>query len=65
MADLLPVDNIPEGCDVLRPAVVVLQVVGMLPYIQAQDGNGWVISHLHEWVVLVGGGGDNELAVLH
>src|SRR5690349_20404113 len=29
--DLVPVDDVPEGLDVLGPAVLVLEVVGVLP----------------------------------
>lgn len=33
-----PVDHVPEGADVLRPAVLVLEVVGVLPHVEAEDG---------------------------
>lgn len=34
-----PVDHVPEGADVLGPAVLVLEVVGVLPHVQAEDGD--------------------------
>ena len=37
LVDLLPVDHFEEGLDVFRPAVLVFQVVGMLPHIQTQN----------------------------
>src|SRR5690606_10296641 len=35
--DLVPVDDVVERADVVRAAVLVLQVVGVLPHVQAQD----------------------------
>ena len=35
-SDRLPVDDIPEGRDVIGPAVLVVEVVGVLPPV---DGN--------------------------
>src|SRR4029077_6691526 len=35
--DLVPVDDVPEGLDVFGPAVLVLQVVGVLPDVEAED----------------------------
>lgn len=35
----LPVDNVPDGAEVLGLAVLVLQVVGVLPGIDAQQGD--------------------------
>jgi tetratricopeptide (TPR) repeat protein len=37
LVDLIPVDDVPPGRQVLRPPVVVLQVVRMLPDVVAQD----------------------------
>src|SRR5216683_583244 len=36
-ADLVPVHDVPEGVDVLRPPVLVLEVVGVLPDVEAED----------------------------
>src|SRR2546421_13085236 len=36
--DLVPVDDVPERLDVLGPPVLVLEVVGVLPHVQAEDG---------------------------
>ncbi|ENH91544.1 phosphomannomutase [Pseudomonas aeruginosa VRFPA02] len=35
--DLPPVDHVVESADVFRAAVLVLQVIGVLPYVQAED----------------------------
>ena len=31
---LIPVDHIPPSCNVVRPAVLVLEIVGMFPYVK-------------------------------
>jgi hypothetical protein len=38
----VPVHNVPERCDVIRAAVLVVQVVSMFPDVQAQDGSATV-----------------------
>lgn len=38
VGDGRPVDNVPDGSEVLGLAVLVLQVVGMLPSVNAQQG---------------------------
>jgi hypothetical protein len=35
----LPVDNIPDGTEVLSLAVLVLEIVGVLPRINTHDGH--------------------------
>src|SRR5690554_1285811 len=52
--DLGPVDDLEERGDVVRAAVLVLQVVGVLPHVQAQDGGVARADVLHQRVVLVG-----------
>mmetsp|Transcript_1836 Transcript_1836/g.6037 ORF Transcript_1836/g.6037 Transcript_1836/m.6037 type:complete len:260 (-) Transcript_1836:150-929(-) len=59
---LVPVDDVVEGGNVLRPAVLVLEVVGVLPHVDAQDGD--VAAGVHQRVVLVGAGGDFDRAIL-
>src|SRR5262245_46609537 len=61
-----PVHDRPPGGDVVGSLVAVFEVVGVLPDIQAQDGCARAARDglAHERVVLVGGGGDRELAVL-
>ena len=56
--DLGPVDEVPEGVDVVWATVLVVEVVGVLPDIQAKD---WFVSE-HDGGVLVGGGADMEFA---
>ena len=38
LIDFVPVDYVPPGGEIFRTAVVVFQVVGMLPDIVAEDG---------------------------
>src|SRR5437764_9676198 len=56
LADLGPVDHVPPRRDVLRPAVLVLEVVGMFPDVEAEDRR----APLHERAVLVGRGLDAQ-----
>src|SRR3546814_20611128 len=50
--------------DVVRAAVLVLQVVGVLPHVQAQDRGVARADALHERAVQVGAALDRELAGL-
>src|SRR6266436_3648609 len=58
LVDLVPVDGVPPGREVVGTAVLVLEVVGVLPDVVAEDG----VAALGDGVVLVGGGDDGELA---
>ena len=53
----LPVDNLPDGLEVLGLAVLVLEVVGVLPGVDAEEG--LVVAGDG---VLVGAGDDGEVA---
>ena len=45
----------PEGSDVLGASVLVLEVVGMLPHVEPQEGDHLRPVHpVHQRVVLVG-----------
>lgn len=39
LAHVLPVNDIPDSLNVVRPHIFVLQVVGMLPYIDTEEGD--------------------------
>src|SRR5690606_29659801 len=56
---LIPVHYVPEGGDVLGPAVLVLQVVSVLPDVETQKRR----VALHDGAVLVGCAVDGQLAV--
>src|SRR4051812_31024044 len=64
-----PVDYVPDGPEVIRPAVLIFQVVGMFPYVHAEDrraagGAGWREHGIwHDGIVLICRGGDGQLAV--
>ena len=58
LVDLVPVDDVPPGGEVVGTLVLVLQVVGVLPDVVAEDG----VEALAQRRVLVGGGDDLELA---
>jgi len=59
LGDGLPVHHAPPGVEVIRPLVLIFQVIGVLPDIDAHD------RHLagHVRVILVGAREDLELAV--
>ena len=60
LVDLVPVDSVPPCGEVIGSAVLVLEVVGMLPHIVAQDG----VFALRERTVLVGACGDYQFAAV-
>src|SRR5579864_7510818 len=47
--DLIPVDHVPPGVKVLWTAVLILEIVGVLPNIVAHDR----VQTVHKWAVLV------------
>src|SRR4051794_14987108 len=59
-ADLAPVHHVPPGRDIVRPPVLVLQIVGVLPDIEAEDR----LLAVHERVVLVRRAHDRQLAAV-
>src|ERR1017187_9184303 len=56
--DLVPVDHVPPGGEIVGAAVLILEVVGMLPDIVAEDG----IQSLSQRRFLVGGRKNLELS---
>jgi hypothetical protein len=61
LVDLLQVDNIEKLSDIVRPAVLIEQIVGMLPHIQPENRKFALTAR----VVLIGGGNDLQFAVVH
>src|SRR5207302_8319564 len=59
LVDLAPVDNVPPRSQIFGAAVVVLQIVGVLPHVVAEDR----IEPLRKRAVLVGRGDDLHIAV--
>src|SRR5258705_4929509 len=58
LLDFLPVDDVPPRLDVVGPAVLVFQIVGVLPDVETHDR----LLTLHQRIVLVRGARDRELA---
>ena len=58
--DFIPVDYIPPGGEIFRAAVVVFQVVGMLPDVVAEDGE----MTLRDGIVLIRRAHDVHVAAL-
>src|SRR5437762_9786189 len=62
LVDFVPVDDVPPRVDVVRAAVLVFQVVGVLPDVEAEDR----LLPVHHRVVLVRRALDRDLpAVVH
>src|SRR5207245_11766767 len=59
LVDLTPVDHVPPLSQIFGPAIVVLQIVGVLPDVVAEDR----IKPLRKRVVLVGSSDDLDIAV--
>ena len=51
LGGFVPIDDVPPGLDVVATEVLILQIVGMLPNIQAQ--NSLAVSREQVWGVLV------------
>src|SRR5215208_8104511 len=61
LLDMLPIDEIvDEGLEILLPPIAIIDVIGMLPHIAAEDR----IGALHQRVFPIGCLGNAELAVL-
>ena len=60
LVDLVPVDHVEEGRDILWTPGLVLQIVGVLPDVDPQDG-GFALA---ERAVLVRRGHDFQLALV-
>src|SRR5918993_5772257 len=64
LIDLVPVDGVPPGLEILGTAVLVLEVVGVLPDVVAKYREARGLDDPgHQRVVLVRGGDNGELAV--
>mmetsp|Transcript_85787 Transcript_85787/g.223871 ORF Transcript_85787/g.223871 Transcript_85787/m.223871 type:complete len:216 (-) Transcript_85787:306-953(-) len=60
-----PVHDVPPSLDVVGTLELILQVVGMLPNVAAEDGNaGCPLNTVHQRVVLVRGRRDGQALVL-
>ena len=63
--DLIPVDDVEESGDVVETAVLVVQVIGLLPHVQAQDRRATRKSGkaTHTRMILIGAAFDQQLAL--
>ena len=63
---LIPVEDVPPGFEVIGAAVLVVEVVGMFPHIESEDGLAFDAgdSFAHGGVVLVCGRTDLEFALV-
>jgi len=56
--DFFPVDYVPPGLEIFGPAVVVFEIVGVLPDIVAEDG----MKSLRDGIVLIWSADDFHFA---
>ena len=64
MRCLVPIDDIPECGYVVRSAILIIQVVGVFPNIETDDGGSRDVGDaFHERGILIWGGGYGEGAV--
>ena len=56
-----PVYQVPPGRAIIGATVLIVEVIGVFPYIQTQEGSTLDLSEVHQWVVLIGSGGYNQL----
>src|SRR5881394_633977 len=66
LGDLIPIHHVPESRYVIRAAILIVEIVGVLPYVQAQkrraaDAGGCLA---HQRAVLVGRRTDREFAAI-
>src|SRR3954449_11642220 len=61
LGDVFPIHQmIRERLEIVRPPIAIIDVVGMFPYVAAEDR----LATVHQWVLAVGGLSDDDLAVL-
>src|SRR5579863_1988657 len=56
---LRPVDHVPPCLDIFGAAVLIFEVVGVLPDVKTEEG----FAAVHDGIVLIGAGLDGEFAV--
>src|SRR5262249_32320123 len=58
--DLVPVQRVPPSRDVVSAAILVLEVIRMLPHVDAHDRR----LTIHDWAILIRRGGHRNFAIL-
>src|SRR5208282_5606643 len=64
--DLVPVHHVPEGLEIFGPAILVLEIVGMLPDVAAEKRLAFdaADSFAHQGVILVSGRNELDFAMV-
>src|ERR1700686_575511 len=60
LPDSLPVQNVPPRLEIVGAAVLIVEIIGVLPHIAAEQG----MLAVHHWTVLVRTGLERQSAVL-
>ena len=55
LGDFVPIHDFPPSSQIVRPTVLVFEVIGVLPNIAAQNRGLATADSRHQGVVLVGG----------
>src|ERR1700722_803367 len=58
-SNLLPVNRIPPSFKIFGAPILIFQIVGVFPDVQAEES----FSAVHDGIVLIRGGSDGELAI--
>ena len=63
--DHVPIDDVPEGRNVVRATILVVQVISVLPNIESEDRSAIANSGFlaHERVVLIRGGANSKASI--
>lgn len=57
--DFFPVDDVPDGVEIIGAAVLIFQIIRVFPNVYTKDGG----LSFRQRIVLIGGAGDGEFAV--
>src|ERR1700719_2551083 len=62
----VPVHHVPPGLDVIGPAVLVIQIVSVLPNVDSEDRSAFSAgnSFSHQRTVLIGSGNNFQVAAV-
>ena len=65
LSGVIPIDHVPEGFHVFCSTILVLEIVSVFPYV---DADNWSLfaARFRDWTVLIGCGCDREFfAISH
>ena len=54
LSNFFPVDHRPKSREIISPAVLILQVIGVFPNINPKNWCSFYLGNIHQWIVLIG-----------